>query len=615
MISLLGFSLSALAPAALVALPIGLATLVYIYRARGKAPEIVVSTLFLLRQLPERLTARKSFVPPLQFWIDLAIVLLLALAAAGISAIDAAKRIAIVVDSSLSMSAKLPSGTTRFADAVRLASADASSQFGSPRFTVYSAANSLRRVSEPNISGSAAASAVSGLSPSLEPDRLESALRALVAEGTFDSVWVYTDRPLATTSAPTPVKVTTIPSDPKTASNAWISAASSTAGTISAEVRSIGESSGSVSVSGECFGADGKPAGRIPPVSVKTGAASAVNVSTVQLSPPGAAWQFCSIEAKAAGDSLSPDNEAWVTRDSQGSDVQVMSSLTLRELGLGRISGYSFMRVESADDPLFSRSTPTIAHRVRPPKLLAAPVLSVAPPPGSLPWGGSVSDKEATGLAVTRWQPSHPILQYANPTLISIPRARTITCAPGAEEVLSSSAGALICAGVRSGRRYVVSALELFPFDGAASPTVSIVTLNALKWLFRGEAGGPEAGLTPGQALLPAGSVGLRYLAPALPAPSLSAEGAASLPSPGVIVFSPPSTGRPELRSVNIHAEEESDLSRLKPIEPPQAPAAQARVGSRAPLSLAPWLAALALLVITLDVLRRMRSRNSWGAR
>lgn len=611
MISLLGHSVSAAAPWLLLGIPLGLAALVYIYRARGSSSETVVSTLLLLRQLPERLTARKRFSPPLQFWIDLAALSLLSLAAAGIFAVDAGKPVAIVVDSSLSMSARGPSGTTRFADAVRLATAGAASQLGTTRFTVYSAAASLARASEPNVSGAAAVATLSKLSPTLEPDRIDAALRTLLAEGSFDAVWAYTDKPLASPSTSGDLKVTTIPSDPRTAINVWISATRASADTITVEVRSVGESAATVSVSAECFGREGEPAGRIAPVAAK---AAPAQLTTVRLSAPSASWQLCRIKAQSGGDSLPADNEAWVTRDSQGSAVQVISPLTLPELGLSRMSGYSFVRLSSADDPLFSRSTPTIVHRLPPPTFLAAPLLVVAPPQGNLPWGGSSATVEASSLVVTRWESAHPLLQYANLTLISIPRARPLSCAPGAQEILSSSAGALVCTGERSGNRYVVSALELFPFDGAASPTVSILTLNALKWLFGADAERSGAELSPGRVLLPAGSEGLRYVAPSLPQPTLSADGAATLPSPGVVAFTPPGARRAELRAVNIFSDNESDLSRLTPIEAPQAPPV-AHLGARTPLSFAPWLAALALLVLLVDILRRIRSRSTWGAR
>ncbi len=615
MISLFGFTLSATAPWLLVGVPVGLAALVYIYRTRDQVVEQVVSTLLLLRLLPERYTSRRRFFPPLQFWIDLAVLALLSLAAAGILAIDASKRIAIVVDSSLSMAARAPSGTTRLADAIRLASADAVGQIGSTRFTVYSAGGTLTKVSEPDVSASAATAALSSISQTFEPDRIDSALRNLLSEGTFDAVWAYTDRPLANSASSATIRVTTIPSDPASVQNTWIRSVEASSTALAAQISTIGRAADRTAVSAQCFSENGTAVGS--PLSTSLSASSGT-AESVSLSPLPSEWKYCKVTAQprdSSADLLSVDNEAWVARSAQRAAIQVLSPLTLGELGLNRISGYSFMRLPAASDPLFSPNSSTIVHRMSPPKKLTAPLLVVVPPAGKLPWGGESGPAVASGIAVTRWDASHPLLQYVKPTLISAPSALSLTCDAGAQEILSSSSGALACAGERGGQRYLVTSLELFPFDGAASPTVSILTLNSMKWLFGAESAAGNLNFQPGRVSLPAGATSVRYLAPTPSAVPVSADGRVTLPSPGIISFVPPQSREAELRAVTIFSDEESDLSRQRAIEVPAQPAAVARRGARAPLPIAPWLAALALLVLAVDVFRRIRGRTSWGMR
>ncbi|MEY4700562.1 MAG: hypothetical protein RL326_749, partial [Pseudomonadota bacterium] len=124
MITIFGTSLAASAPWLLLAIPIATSILIYTFRARGPSAPTVTSSLFLLSKLPLALPARRSFLPPLQFWLELAAFLLLSLSAAGLTASSVGERVAIVIDSSTSMSAPTSSQSTRLETAKRLAQAD-----------------------------------------------------------------------------------------------------------------------------------------------------------------------------------------------------------------------------------------------------------------------------------------------------------------------------------------------------------------------------------------------------------------------------------------------------------------------------------------------------------
>ena len=616
MISLFGYSLSALAPWFLLGVPCGAALLVFIYRARGATTEVVISTLFLVRQLPEQLSARKRFSPPFQFWIELAAISLLSLAAAGIFLTDGAKRVAVVVDASLSMSAQSSPSATRFDDAVRLASTDVASTITPTRFSVFRAGSTVSRVSELNISGAAAALSLRSVAPSLEQDHLQGAIASLLNDGSFDAVWVYTDKVFSDGGGTPRLKVTTIPSDPEQIRNTWVrNVSTSSEGLIVVDLESLAQAGTSVEVRAECFntGGAGIPQAT-PPVTVRLVRGAP---QSVQLTPPSRAWSFCHVVAtdrQPGSDALPIDNEGWIVREALETSVQLISPLTEKELGLSRLNGFTFTHVSSVSDPLFSRSVPSLFHRTAAPTGMRAPTMLVYPQQGPLPWGGEVGAAPLPSVAVTRWEHAHPLLQYVNPTLLSIPQARTLACPEAAQQVLTSSSGPLACAGESGGNRYLVTGFELFPFDGARSPTVSIVTLNALKWLFTPHGSGAASLSTPGTITLPEGSESVRYAAPALESPAVSAARTVSVEKPGVLAFESKDSPARELRAINVFSDEESNLAASAPLDAPQG-SALPRVANRTPIPWAPWLAALAFIVLLLDIVRRIRNRSVWGVR
>lgn len=611
--TILGFALSAIAPWALVGAPLGAAILVWAYRYRGSANEVVISTFLLVRKLPELLTARKRFTPPPQFWLELTIVALLSLAAAGISAMRAGERVAVVLDSSLSMQAKEPSGSTRFESAARIAGADVAQRVARSRFTLFTADAALERVSDADISGPAAAIAIRGLKPSLAPDHLDSAISSLLADGSFDSVWVYTDKgvPEGLASA-AKLRVTSIPSDPASARNAWIRSLSALrGGALSVDVALVGPSPTTARLAADCFDSSGVPLREQPGATVQLSPGSP---TIAQLGPLKEAWSYCSVSVRALGqgdEALLIDNEAWVTSDSAASAIRVASPLSPDELGLGRVKGYSFERIDAAALASLQAGSAVILHRSAPPPGLKANSLVVMPPVGPLGEGGSAASEISTQTSITRWADSHPLLQYLNPTLLSITRARPLRCPDQLRPVLSSSSGDLVCAGEGPFGRLIITGFELFPFDGLSSPTVSILTLNALKWISQGAS---AASSPVGTALLPEGASAVRYLAPSAPAPAQQAGSTFRITQPGIIQFSAQGSASAQLRAFNIFSDDESNLSDSELLSASLA-SVPPRAKSSAPFACAPWLALCAWLLLALDIVRRAWRSTVWGAR
>ncbi len=150
MISLFGTTIAAASSWLLLGIPCAIGFLVYIFRVRGTTNQAIVSSLLFLKDLPRRPVGRKTFVPPLQFWLELAILTLLILAVAGIYLSRPGKHVAIVVDSSLSMGALYGAGGTRLDQAKRIATLDIERAPASTTYTIFAASKELLPLSKPN---------------------------------------------------------------------------------------------------------------------------------------------------------------------------------------------------------------------------------------------------------------------------------------------------------------------------------------------------------------------------------------------------------------------------------------------------------------------------------
>ncbi len=613
MISVFGMTLGAAAPWFLVGVPLAASLLVYIYRARGNAHDLVISTLFLIRNLPQRLSARKTFAPPLQFWLELAALSLLSLAAAGLLATDSRQRIAVVIDTSLSMGAINEAGQTRLETAQRIASADVSQFLVQGRFSVYEAASELLPASEPLVSAPVATLAINSLKPTYLEDNLNAQIRSLLLQGSFDKIWLYTDRTLKDQSVPFGLRVTTIPTTPLTERNIWIrSLSANTDQTITIEISSLAPSEISIQVAASCFSADGAELSAPTPISIKL---SPVTTNSSQIGPIDPTWAFCRITSygdDTKREALQIDNEGWIARADNAPAIQIVSPLSLQELGLTGLKGFQFQRIESPQATNFNKTVPTIFHRTTTSSEMQAPSLVISPPAGALPWGGAVAPQILTAPPITRWIQSHPLLRYVNPTLLSIERAAALRCPESSLSIILSSSGVLACAGESEGFRYLVTGFEIFPFEGLSTPTITVLTLNAFKWLFSSAT--PLGAINLGRSIFPSGAKELRSVMPLSAAPLLTDSNVVMINTPGVVSYRSEKDSTPKFLAFNLFSDQESDLARAQTISI-EATTQGASLKQRAPLALASWLALLALLVLLIDIAIRIKRSSSWRAR
>lgn len=608
MISALGSTILATSPWFLATIPAALALLIYVFRVRGESRRTVVSSLFLLRELPQRPLGRRVFIPPLQFWIELALFSTLALAASALFLTKRGEHVAILIDSSLSMGATT-TGSSRLDLMKDRARADISSAPSSSSFSVFSGATRLtKRVGEP-VEKTRALQEVADVTLSFARDSLQDHVNQLLLDPTFDTVWVYTDRPVENTSPSPRLTLTTAHRPSQPTHNVWIQeigrAPETKSPSLSVLLKSTFKDPISVTLKTTCTGPRGESVQ--PPASVKV---KPGETTKTLLPEPTQPWSYCHVRLISSDtfhtETLLADNDAWVTQEGSVSQVAVRSPLSPEQLGLQKIP---FIHVEQSNTKASSAASPEIIHRDSLKEPPAAAALLVAPPAGPLPWGGSVAQPQAA--SITRWDDSHPIMRYVKPSLLSLPRASSLECPASATPLIFSDRGALLCAGEFRGARYVISGVELFPFDGASSPTLSILLLNTLTWLFS-QSGTATAPPLPATLTVPLDTTAVEYITPSSRAVPISPLKTISAHHPGILKVTN-GQGASRYLSLNAFHETESDLSQSAPLEIRAVPAPAGTLNTTQAQALAPWFLMIALAIAAIDLARRWRRGQSWG--
>ncbi len=643
--TLFGMSIEAAWPWFLIAAPLALGLLIYIFRAKGAAQPIVTSTLFLLRALPSYLPQRRKFIPPLQFWLELLAFILLALAASGLFMTQTGERIAVVIDTSLSMSAYQSSPETRLETAKRIARADISQSDPATRFALFSADSLLTPhttqglTSSRYVSARAARALLEEIPQRYLADRLQTAVAPLMSSREYDQVWIYTDKVTQDTPVSDNVRIISIPIDQGTQSNLWIDSIAvkdsnkgptgDSPSYLQLTVSSCGQAGIPATVSAECVAADTSETFSLADTSVTVQPGSP---KTTRLGPITRAWEYCHITTKVSTtqipDLISHDNQVWITHPhADPQTLTVHSSLTPRELGLNTLP---YAVTTPNPDPTKRDELYSLYHRQLP-KILPPTnaTLLVFPPAGQKLWGGgevAASPLRSSATTITRWIESHPLLQYVQPTLLVIPQAATLTCPETATPLLFTAQGPLLCAGEESGVRYIITGFELFPFDGLQSPTVSILTLNALRWLFQPAGGASPASHDP--ALAQVGTISLPYeitrarmVAPQQKVLTETPTRVLSSDTPGVIALTRTSErdSQETLIAVNALSRQESDIARTDTLtlsseqSAATAPPASVRPKNDEKQTLESFLVAALLIILGLDLLRRIVTRSRWG--
>jgi hypothetical protein len=587
-----------------------------------------VSTLLFLRDLPRILPARKKFVPPLQFWIELLAFLSLIAAAAGLFSKSLGGHIAVVIDTSMSMAAIDEYGVTRLETAKTTAQTQISQAPINTRFSLFTAGSSSKRISDIGTTPSLAQSALKELKPSFEQDRLGAIVDGLIASGEYDSVWAFSDHPMlrpeSTTPAAPQISIRPVnvvpPSQRVKTTNLWIDEVSAreSEGTSYLEVTAqatapsltLASITTTCNVSENSIGTSIQPA----PVDVELSEGQSKSVTVGPITGP---WSFCQVTISPrrpdTRDMLSLDNTAWVTHHSISNELHLVSPLTERELGFSRLKNISVKSISPEEVPALTRPVPAIYHRSLLPAAPQSTILAVLPPAGPLPWGGSISSTESRQVEITRWLASHPLTQYVNIPILAIPSARTIECPETSLPFIFSADGPIACAGERANVRYIILGFEIFPFDGLKTPTLSVLTLNAIKWLFQDISLGNRPNPL-GPFIAPLGCASAAQVLPTPKPLSVDPSLLIQVSSPGVVVLRNGTGQEIGVAAFNFASLPESDTRAESPVTFSSVAEARSKPSS-ATTDLWFYAALFAFSILTLDLLRRLRGKLRWSIR
>ena len=462
--------LSVIYPVALLAAPLALAYLIWIYRRRGTGLTKIVSTTFLLRRLSDPVSARKKFVPPPRFFFELLLFLLLICALAGLSLSGARTKVAILIDNSISTSLKLPDHSSAFIK-IKAAAEEKLLQLALTTDTViYQSSPVLLRVDS-----------LDQIEPVLAEDFLEAKIIKLSSETELSKIYVYSDRPFAEKEQQD-LSIQTIPepNSRKSLQNIGLTGLALKGAELEIHVKNFGAAKAEAKIN---ITNEKKDLVQALPLSLEP---NTEKTFRPKLNNDSSGQFFIDLEAIGFDDALEFDNQASFTTKETGPSILLVSDLTTQELGLDKLTQYKFRHLtpkqyaiaQEQDEQeilgyLFHRSSST-QDPTKPALYIYSPIV-----PGGAQIGADVENP-----AIIGWSSGSELLTYLGQPKFKIPLLSPIKNASWAKEIINSTAGPALIAGELSGARVVATGFEILPFSGSNNAPLSVLTLNIFKWLY-----------------------------------------------------------------------------------------------------------------------------------
>ena len=457
-----------------------------------------VSSLFLFSQLPEKPIRRKRVKPPLRAYLELLILSLLVLAAAGPYLDTKSERVAIIIDTSLSMSAGSGSAT-RFNQA-KSKLGEFLEENDSSLFHLFASAAQPAAILESD-SAAKVLDAASNLKLSSSSDSLEPLLKQLSNEGRFSRIVLLTDRsidvaydPLAETDKDSQLELIQVgePAENLFFSDARLSEDTASEKTIDATVHFSGKGSVDAQlalysldtpdanpqlVKREAFTIRGDEKKQIEIV-FSSSTDPAIYKLLLEFPDPGA----------ASRNAIARDDQFFISNAGvgQASLLLVQAGSEAASLGLDSIPGLQLTSMTAsqfadAGSMAIAAFDSVVFYGVSPASLPPIAALVILPPedPQAI-FSSSSTDSNAV---LSSWREGDPLLRYLQIPLIELSRVSQLSSPSWMHAVIRSERGVVLSAGENAGLRYVLSGLDILPFSGSETPVSSILLLNALRWM------------------------------------------------------------------------------------------------------------------------------------
>lgn len=485
--------------------------LIFAYLRTERSQKIAVPSLLIMRKLHSQRVRRARVKLPWRFYLELLILLLLVFCAALPERRDSSSIVALVIDNSLSMQAQETSGGSRLESAKREALSYLNSLDDGSKVVLYRSSPAITEVSVKPVYPSEASEQLEKIKPSLCGESLGGDLRVLAESGRYREIMLISDLSVSF-------------QEPKVPSSGGLSSgpAEIRQRTTLKEVR-VGQPASNMFIANVRYGemdVDGRSFNIIATLNlsaltsqdaqVKVLAASnknaelrTIKTESVVLVPeraqdvlfnvpvlPDVTWVVrleASADSRVVGDAIRQDNEAHlVPPGDRGMDALLVTSRETNDsLGLNSLANLRFRSVSPAQ---FTSMMPgeveqlalLVFHQSAPQEAYRVPSLFIVPPDNNRFFPVK---KTANLPNIASWSEQHPIVSYLRVPLLPLERSLIFETPQWARDVINVEQGPIVVAGESLGISFAATGFEILPFEAERTPSVSVLTLNLLRWL------------------------------------------------------------------------------------------------------------------------------------
>lgn len=579
-------------PLALLGVPLGTTLLLLVYRRASSGEPMEIPTLFLLRHFVTDAQTPRRFLPPIRFFFELLLLLLLTFAASGLSLKNRGKRSILVVDNGFQTAAWSGASSQVLEELLDQARGSLRTTLAHDAVLVLATAPRLHPLTDGFVSSSSAASSLGSLTPVYASGELKTKLSEVAARDDAERIVVASPQPIELGEGMRDRSLLLPVGSPHLNNLAIGKMWQNGENEIAVELHSFSTERAELVVS-------------LSSVS-STGSLSSVSQQRATIDPeqatkisfpvrPGAAVGYrARIESPSFGSSnvLKGDDEVWLSLSKPATTIGVVSYLPAKELNLDRVLGSAVEQIPAdqiANAP--ERISGWIFHRTAPERPTGKPSLYILPPADSAiirsaPFEGS--------WQVAVWESASPLFRYLSPDTVRGTGGAVLEPGKLFTTLMRGDQGPLVVEGFQYDTQSVVFGFEALPFLGKGNPPLSILLLNTLRHLFPSASAGDlptYATVPPRENLRP------RYLASSQPLtpPSNQFETAV----PGLVAFGDgEKTG--EVQAVTFFDESESNLLGRRPLKMTATTTVTTTEKGLAATLLRPLLTGL-LILITLD--------------
>jgi hypothetical protein len=605
------FGVSFLMPAFLGLLPAVIAGLFYAYRRGGKGREIIVSTVFILRELAGVPKSRQKFWPPPRFFLELLCLLALVLAAAGVSSKKFEDKFVILIDNSLSMAARV--GSVGNSTLIELAKRDALSFLmglsGDKGVKICVTSPILNCLSDTYVSLGSAQESLENVSVAFGEDKIDEGVNSILLDPSEPQIVVFSDKSLAESSKPHP-KVSV-------RSTAELSAELQNIAILGGQI-DAGKAAGTVKLVVDVAAfADAKNQVDLRIESIEQiGGSYATNIlserslvlsdgetAAVAFEVPKASAYKVSLALRQSlpANSIAEDDVAYFVPDLSSGKVLLVSDFSVKQLGLSKVSTLSFESSSLAEyrDNLEGVDF-VIFHKVVPDGLPKVNSLFVSPETSAEFFSLKPSRRNTEKvIEVTSWDEINSITSYLKMPILKFSEVTPLLPQAGASIVVTSNAGPIVLSLEKNEARYVATGFEIFPYAAGKTPALSILSLNIFKWL-------SGRGISVGFSDLPL-VVGKQFLKVSDVLARNDFAPGTLVANPGVYMGEYRDTRAAQLLAFNFFSENESDKSTRQTFVLPSGDTQVVEVGDSAS-SFAPLIILTICTLVSFDLMLQVVS-------